>query len=225
VAFASFFPDLVSSLVLIAPSGLIRTRHISARSRVIYSQNLIPESILTAAVRRRLKTQLYPSKPSDDDEPRPDVTAPVASEMPKIESSPSVIISKSHPDITIDKAVSWQVDHHDGFVQAFMSSIRHGPITNQHEYWRIVGRRLTERKSNSSRLGMHKNKVLIISGKNDGIIMRDEIIEDATDVLQGNVEFKFVDAGHEAPVAKAGEVVKIVSDFWELDQRDHQSYP
>lgn len=218
-AFTSLFPGLVSSLVTIAPSGLLRPHHIARSSRIIYSEGIIPESVLNFFVRRRLKTPLYPNKPKADEE-KQSVTDSVAAETPNIESSPQTPLSKSHPDVTIESAVSWQVDHHNGFVPAFMSSIRHGPITEQHDDWRIIGRRLTQQAAAGtkglSEQGLEHGKVLIITGTYDVIIKKDEIVQDATAALEGNVEFKFVDAGHDAPIAKSQDVVRAISEFWNL---------
>lgn len=54
VNFASFFSNLVSSVVLLAPSGLIRPYHFDWHSKLLYSKHLLPESILEYLVYRRL---------------------------------------------------------------------------------------------------------------------------------------------------------------------------
>ena len=217
-AFASHFPSLVSSLVIISPSGLLRPYHISRRSRIIYSEGIIPESVLKFFVHRRLKT-LYPTKPKADNE-KACATDSVAAELPNLESSRPLPLSKSRPHVTIEDAVSWQVDHHDGFISAFMSSIRHGPITEQHDDWRIIGRRLTEQAAAGATgthdRGLEHGKVLIISGKDDAIIKKDELEADATAALYGNVVFNFIDAGHEAPIVKGQDVVDCIAEFWKL---------
>jgi pimeloyl-ACP methyl ester carboxylesterase len=101
-----------------------------------------------------------------------------------------------------------------------MSSIRHGPITEQHDDWRIIGRRLTQQAAAGtkglSEQGLEHGKVLIITGTEDVIIKKDEIVQDATAALEGNVEFKFIDAGHDAPIAKSQDVVRAISEFWNL---------
>jgi pimeloyl-ACP methyl ester carboxylesterase len=218
-AFTSHFPELVSSLVTIAPAGLLRPHHIGRSSRLIYSEGVIPESVLNFFVRRRLKTPLYPTKPKPGQE-KPGLTDSVAAEMPNLESSAPLPLSKSHPDITIESAVSWQVDNHEGFVPAFMSSIRHGPITEQHDDWRVIGRRLTQQAAasadGSTDQGLEHGKVLIITGNDDVIIKKDEIVPDATAALEGNVVFSFIDAGHEAPIVKSQDVVRSISEFWNL---------
>ena len=142
--------------------------------------------------------------------------APIQGEM-SLEANPATVLSKSHPNITIQAAVNHQVLYHDGFVVAFMSSIRNGPISEQHDDWRRIGTRLTDLNrvgKNGEALNLTKGKVLIISGSNDAIIKKDELREDATKVLEDNVVFNFVEAGHEAPVAQPGKVTELIWDFW-----------
>lgn len=52
--FISFFPQFVSHLILIAPSGLVRKEHISRTSRVLYSTGLLPEVLIEKFVMKRL---------------------------------------------------------------------------------------------------------------------------------------------------------------------------
>ena len=232
-AFASHFPYLLDSLTLIAPAGLIRPHNLGRTNRLLYSTGIIPEPILHRAVKRRLKTPLFVRKepPAAEDSSASEIDArdAVKSEIINLESNDNVVLSKEHPNITIENAVSHQVDHHNGFVTAFMSSIRHGPITEQHEDWRRIGRGLAEQNqnagsadsSNSEGLGEGRGnnwkngKVLIIVGQHDPIIKTDELVEDATEVLgEGNVEFRYIDAGHEAPIKHGDVVVEYLLEFW-----------
>ena len=52
--FTSFFPYLVSCLILIAPSGLVRKEHISKTSKLLYSTGLLPEFLIESLVKKRL---------------------------------------------------------------------------------------------------------------------------------------------------------------------------
>jgi pimeloyl-ACP methyl ester carboxylesterase len=54
-AFTSYFPNLVKSLVLLAPAGIIRPEHTSGRSRLLYSAGLVPERLLYWLIKKRLK--------------------------------------------------------------------------------------------------------------------------------------------------------------------------
>ena len=101
-----------------------------------------------------------------------------------------------------------------------MSSIRHGPIANQHSDWRRIGERLdAQNLASGGRYageGLQNGRVLIIGGKKDVLILKDELVEDATEVLgAGNVRIEFADAGHELPVTKSEEIVETIWAFWQ----------
>jgi pimeloyl-ACP methyl ester carboxylesterase len=54
-SFASYFPSIVKSLVLIAPAGIIRPQQMSGRNRFLYSAGLVPEAVVNWIVTRRLE--------------------------------------------------------------------------------------------------------------------------------------------------------------------------
>ena len=59
--------------------------------------------------------------------------------------------------------------------------------------------------------------MLIILGKSDPVIIHDELVEDATEVLgTGNVQFETCDVGHELPITNAAEVVELIWNFWSM---------
>ena len=114
------------------------------------------------------------------------------------------------------------MDFHQGFIKSFMSSVRYGPISGQHNDWRRIGERLNLQESSSlgprkteEAWGLLNGQVLIITGKSDSVIVHDELVEDATEVLGvGNVQFETCDVGHELPITKAAEVVELIWNFW-----------
>ncbi|MCJ1239233.1 hypothetical protein MMC14_007227, partial [Varicellaria rhodocarpa] len=66
----------------------------------------------------------------------------------------------------------------------------------------------------------HSDQVLIILGKSDQVIPCEELQEDATESLgTENVKFKILDAGHELPITKSGEIIRYMVDFWNLAQK------
>ena len=62
--FTGYFPKIVMSLILMAPSGLIRPEHMSFRSRFLYSTGIVPENILRWLVKRRMKAGARPKEKS-----------------------------------------------------------------------------------------------------------------------------------------------------------------
>jgi pimeloyl-ACP methyl ester carboxylesterase len=205
--FTSYFPEMVEALVLLCPSGLIRQRHISKTSRVIYSEGVIPEPLLLRLVKRRLQTPLYPPKKQSDD--KIGASKAAKAEVP-IESNSTALVSKKYPNVTVDKAVVHQVDFHHAFVGAFMSSIRYGPIQYQHARWTAVAESLKQRSS-----GDKLHKVIIVAGDRDSIIDATELREDASELLGDHLEYHVVSAGHDAPIVKSTEVVELIWDAWQ----------
>lgn len=209
-AFTAYFPDLIKSLILIAPSGLIRDYHISRTSRIIYAKTTLFEPLLLRVVRRRLMKPLKESQSGQpDSKQRTGAQAAVQAEV-NIEGNQRVVLSKAHPSITIEGAVNHQIENHQGFVAAFMSSIRYGPIQRQHDLWRKVGADLVRKGK----------QVLVILGEKDPIIQVDETQEDICEVFNGHAKFRIMDAGHEAPVAKGPEVANYIWDFWHVEQSE-----
>ncbi|KAJ9250096.1 hypothetical protein DTO207G8_6232 [Paecilomyces variotii] len=214
-AFASYFPQLLASVILLAPAGLLRDTHISLQSRLLYETSVIPENILAYLVGRRLKSgPLIKPKPrsqiksSGGEEAKDSKLSAEDALTEELQLDAPQRLSRAYPNITVPAAVNWQVHTHQGFVQSFMSSMRHGPIlkSRQLKTWQRLGKALSDHS------GL---KILILCGDHDNIIIRDELVEDATAVLgKESVEFGFFDAGHEFPSTKPEEVAERILSFW-----------
>ncbi|KNG88120.1 putative alpha/beta hydrolase family protein [Aspergillus nomiae NRRL 13137] len=190
-SFASFFPQLLSSLVLLAPAGLIRDSQISFQSRLLYSRGLIPEHYAADAL---------------------------TEELPSQGGANTQLLSRAYPHVTVPGAVKWQVNCHAGFVHAFMSSMQHGPILQQRqrESWERLGEFLSTQSKLSPEEqqdnGLPSDKVIIMCGEHDSVIVKDELVPDATSALQGNVVFKYFNAGHEFPSTKYDDVARALME-------------
>ncbi|KAJ5467478.1 Alpha/beta hydrolase fold-1 [Penicillium sp. IBT 31633x] len=214
-AFASYFPQLSSSVVLLAPSGLIRDSQISFESRLLYSKGLMPENILGYLVSRRLKAgPLVTPKLNSH---KLDASAALTEELPSQSAAETQILSRKYPNINVPSAVAWQVNNHTGFVHAFMSSMRYGPILRERQWnaWKRLGEYLSAQNSVSSSEAARSsdNKVHILCGNNDSIIVKSELVPDATAALGGNAVFKFYEAGHEFPSTMYEEVASYIFDL------------
>jgi hypothetical protein len=142
-------------------------------------------------------------------EPEPDT---VGNAEVKRSSRSDAVYASSHfgllpgnPHSTVGAVVDWQIAHHAGFVPAFISSIRYAPVHGEHERWRVLGRNI------ESGIG-GLTKVYIVLGEMDPIIVKDEVVEDATGVLgRENVEFEVVKgAGHEVAIERADDILAVV---------------
>jgi pimeloyl-ACP methyl ester carboxylesterase len=137
-SFTSHFPRLVNSLVLLAPAGLIRPEKFTLTTKFLYSTGLSPEALLRYLVERRMRTSKDSSAVSSQVRKKDDKVGAgdaVASELSNTPTS-SVTMSEAYPDVNVPASVVWQINHHQGFLTAFMSSIRHAPISGQHADWR-----------------------------------------------------------------------------------------
>jgi pimeloyl-ACP methyl ester carboxylesterase len=201
VDFTAAFPGLVKGLVLMAPGGLIREHHFGWQSRLMFS-GLVPAGILEWVVRRRMGGQsAQQAVRKTGDEEMPTTADEIKGNRdPQFESA---VIASDRPNVTIGCVVEWQLRNHEGFVRSFISSMRYGSIEGKQETWK--------------KLGLRRDKVMIIVGSEDAVINPVELREDAIEAIgEDNVDWKIVACGHEFPVAKAGEVLELISCFWGL---------
>jgi pimeloyl-ACP methyl ester carboxylesterase len=219
--FTSYFPSLVSNLILIASGGLIRTKHISWKSRLMYgSEGWIPEFLVEWIVGRRLWTGPETAR---DIEPEPDLSQEMNEESNGGLRTRAVYQSSNHrllpnnPASTVGGIVDWQIQHHRGFVPAFISSIRHAPIHNQQSRWKMIGTEMARRVQEGTE-GM--KEVHLVLGAKDPIIIAEELITDAKEALgEECVKVKvFEGAGHDVAIDKAEDIAELVSSV--LDGKD-----
>ncbi|PSK34210.1 Serine hydrolase-like protein [Elsinoe australis] len=214
-SFTSYFPDLVESLVIIAPSGLLRASRIHWTSRLIYG-GLIPRSLVHFLVGRRLGGGFTPAgSHSKSGNPETTPGRVIEAEMPDEEEKrdhPALMpdsqasLFEDRPGISVADAVKWQLENHQGFLSAFVSSIQHAPISEQQGRWEVV-------KANKNKL--RGGKVLMVLGSDDGVIVKDEVEQDARGVLgDDGLEVQLIEAGHDLPIVKPVEVVQHILTFW-----------
>ncbi|KAH0129853.1 hypothetical protein KCU67_g16976, partial [Aureobasidium melanogenum] len=129
---------------------------------------------------------------------------------PALMRDSSAQISARRPSVSIADVVSWQLTHHAGFVPAFVSSIQHAPVSAQHSSWKsIAARQLLPADQR-----LLESKVLLLLGKDDTVVIADEMCEDAKEVLRDAVDIRVMDGGHELPVTDADVVAQTILDFW-----------
>ncbi|KAI1498343.1 alpha/beta-hydrolase [Biscogniauxia marginata] len=228
IVFARYFPRLLRSLVLVAPCGLIRPRHVSWRAWLYYTSGLLPKFAVRWLVRRRIRPQLVTLAGANSRGTTTTDILAAEDEQKQVSGDGdanggkgfnSAAISKYRPGVTVSSVVQWQVDHHRGFLLAFLSTIRNAPIYAPQEDWEALSSilkakriEIEEGKSNS---GLNRGKILIVLGEDDPVIVKDETIEDAKAVLgHDGVEFTVLDGGHELPITRSSDVANSVEDYW-----------
>ena len=146
------------------------------------------------------------------------LTDPIKKEAPENEPSSIAVLSRKNPDVSPASDVQFQVEHHRAFVEAYMSSMRYGPIMAEHATWTRIDHRLSSQRYLEAKspfaATLHRDKVLIICADGDSSIVSDELVPDATAVLEGNVEFRHFYGGHYVPISSCSEVLAAIWEFW-----------
>lgn len=234
VPFARYFPRMVKSVVVIAGGGLIRPGHVSWRSRMLYSEGVLPEGMLQWFIRRRLTPPAGGSggRPVTETKMATEVVGGNGGERHKNSDASgghgfdNAVLLASRPGHTVSAVMGWQLRHHEGFIPAFVSSIRYAPIYEQKDDWYALGQLLAERRERAGwedtadeLPGLAGGKILLVLGASDPVIVKEELIHDATAVLgEDGFEAVLLDAGHELVMSKGDEVAAVVSNFWRRSQ-------
>lgn len=97
--FTSYFPSLVSSLVLLAPAGLVREDRVTLTNKFLYNTGLINEKTLEGIMKKRLQRGEPPLRAN-----KISSELPVTEELPKeklgaVPQAP--VLSRTRPGITI----------------------------------------------------------------------------------------------------------------------------
>ncbi|EAT92435.2 hypothetical protein SNOG_00940 [Parastagonospora nodorum SN15] len=125
---------------------------------------------------------------------------------------------KHNPNSTVSAVVDWQVLHHKGFVPAFVSSIRHAPVHEQQHRWTIIKENIESGKG-------PLKEVWLVLGETDPIIIKEELVEDATAALgEDHLRVRVVEGvGHEIAVERADEIVQVVGSVLGWHKKPHSS--
>lgn len=220
VHLATTLPDTVKTLVLLAPAGLIREENFGAAVKFVFRSGWVPEGLLEVVTRWRLKRPIAESakrkakggaggkgSASPPPQARP---AQLPGEKAVEATVTSEIADAAGPEAQnalqrrVLAFVNWQVANHAGFVPAFMSTLRHAPMLNQHAAWR----RLADRKPGT---------VCLVFGVGDEIVSEEDYREDALPLVGGEghvVWAKSVDGAHDFPMVQPEETLRRIYDFW-----------
>jgi hypothetical protein len=113
------------------------------------------------------------------------------------------VLKKAKPAVTIADVIQWQVDNHEGFIRSFISSARYSSIEDRQETW--------------TKLSTRNDKVLIIAGSTDPVIISKELRVDAEATIgRDHLDFREIVGGHDFAITDPDKVVDIVSAFWKL---------
>lgn len=200
-AFAAYHSHMLRSLTVVCPGGLVRESHLSWKSRLLYSHGVLPEWLLRSWVRARIAPQHGQSADIPDGDEAAEVNF----------DDVSMAVGRNS-FVRVGDVVGWQLDANPAFVDSYMSTIRYAPIYGQHDkMWAILGERLAANRE----LGQGLQRVCVILGDKDTLIIKDEWIEDTKAVLgEEGVEVWVISGGHEIAISKGKEVADVAMSSW-----------
>lgn len=217
VHLATAFPQMVRSLVLLAPAGLIRKETFGMASRVVFRSGWVPEGVLEVITRWRLKRPIAASAKKRKQQ-SPASTTPTEEKstlLPDDKSIEATVTSEIADPATPDPPnalqrkvlayVSWQTNHHAGFINAFQSTVRFAPLMGQHEAYA----KLAARKPRT---------VCFIFGDGDEIVNEEDYRHDALPLVGGEehvVWKKSVRGAHDFPMVDPETTLRIMMEFWD----------
>lgn len=224
--FAAAFPHLVETLVLLAPAGLIRPANFGLASRLVFVSGLVPERLLACLTRWRMRKPIAgavskkPRRSSSSaairgggggesllDTATREIVDPdeedEENEEDEEEEEAGGPTTQTPFEREVERVVHWTLDHHEGFVPAFMSTLRAGPLMGQQEHWRQLARR-------------PPGTTAVLLGRRDELVQRDDYAEDALPLLGGpaNVFWRVVPGGHNFPFTHAPDALACLYEFW-----------
>ena len=104
--FTSYFPSLVSSLILLAPAGLIRQGRITLMNRILYNTGLINETTLERIIIGRMRSGEPPIRHNPKE--KPSIETAVEGDLPKergeyVNAQPT--LSRMRPGATVSGVI------------------------------------------------------------------------------------------------------------------------
>lgn len=204
VHFATAFPHLVSSLVLLAPAGLINAADFGAVSLFIFKSGFVPERILAYLTRIRLQQPIAASRKAKEVSPSAAAADIAATEATSDSETQQKADGSSVPfEQHVLMYVRWMALHHTGFIPAFMSSIRWSPLTDQHESWRLLARR-------------KPGSTMVLLAQNDEIIDVKGYEREGLPLVGGkeNVVWKVLPGTHDFVMTHSERILEEMDELW-----------
>lgn len=211
MSFSSYSPDLVDSIVLLAPGGILRSLPKEYENPCFRYPSLVPQYYLRKLVANLLGVSRFPTPLHFSKSDYQDQTVPETSR--EVEGVHKEIID-------IPRIVQWQFDHHKGFMHSFINTIRHGPYMYQHSEWEGICNVI--KGEIRSRSGLFNGKILVVFGDTDGVVVEKDVSADLSKMIGGSdhITFRSVPGGHGFPIPSCEEVIKHISEFWGLHVED-----
>jgi hypothetical protein len=190
---------MVSSLILLAPAGLIRATDLGLTFWLLFKSGLVPKRVLHALMRVQLRS-ITKSSGIKEQHPSPQETDKNTDNLGADTSSVNKPLQEQ-----ISAYMPWIVEHHRGFVPAFTSCARFSPLTNQQRVWRALGKR---------RIG----STAVIIGEADEFIDTAWYEKNGLPLLGGqdHAIWKVLPGGHDFVVTAPELIMREIDVLWGL---------
>ena len=239
VHFATSFPNLIHSLILLAPAGLIRPERFGVAARLIFTSGIIPERVLSSITRRRLRRPLASGAKAKKtsatakatqgsiEHAIEESTKPLDILVTEVVDEHSAAVELQEPEpqgslwsMQVGRYVRWMLTHHDGFVHAFMGCIRDAPLIGQEEAWLALARLV---KGSSDGKGRDKLPLCIVLGRHDDVVDAQDYEVDVLPLFGGReaLSWELVPGGHEFPMTYSRPVLRAIFKFWGASEEEY----
>ncbi|KAI1352043.1 Alpha/Beta hydrolase protein [Xylaria sp. FL0043] len=201
LAFAGAFPELVHSVVLLGPAGLLRKLPEGYDDQLMHNPEAAPSQ---EAIREKVRQilGLAPS-PSPNVQLSQDWALPFKTSKSRVEQS-----------FNLGAVLQWQFDHHQGHVHSFQDTIRYGPARGSEDSWAMACGIIAGRTRPDSAL--HNSKLLVLFGQDDDIVDGKEITEQILELLPpDHLQIKYMPGDHGFPYPNSEMIAKTLLSFWD----------
>ena len=207
--FASHFPYLLNSIVLLAPAGLLRKLPEGYNSSSVQRPDAVTARDLRRLVGEVLEVDMQKG-PIKVDHTAAQQRTPTAKSL-TLKQATSV------EALDITGIVQWQFDNHRGFVHTFADTVRYGPLVDQRSDWTKACAIIRGQGEQPSSGELFNSKVLAIFGSEDSIVVPRDSIADLEEMLgKDHLVTQLVPGAHGFPVPSGKLILQHVLDFWKL---------
>lgn len=199
-AFAAAYPSAVQSFVLLGPAGLLRKLPDGYNDQLMHQPELSPSP---EAIREKVREILgvAPSGPALDIQLDTRRVVSVGAGPSRVEKS-----------FDMGGILQWQFDHHQGHIHSFQDTVRYGPLQTR-ELWSKVCDIIAGRARPDTAL--HNSKLLIVFGKDDGVVVGEETTEDILKLLpSSHLQAEYLPGGHGFPYPNSEKITRTILSFW-----------
>lgn len=201
LAFAGAYPSSVRSLVLLGPAGLLRKLPEGYDDQLMHQPELAPSP---ESIRDKVREILgvAPGGPALD----------IQLDRRRVTPAQTSSSSRMEKSFDLDGVLQWQFDHHQGHIHSFQDTIRYGPLQAV-EPWKNVCDIIAGRTRANTAL--QNSKLLVFFGRDDGIVVGEETVEDILKLLPpAHLQIEYLPGGHGFPYPNSEQITRTILSSW-----------